>query len=56
MAQDEKKVKKAQKAREKARAKRYKKINNGLDLCLIVSCFLVCLAAAVVKGIREKAA
>ncbi len=56
MEQDEKKIRKAQKARIKARAKRYKKINNGLDLCLIFSCFIVCLAAAVFRGIRGESA
>lgn len=49
-----KKEKKLLKKKEKARAKRYKKINNGLDLCLIASCFLAFLAAAVVDIIKEK--
>lgn len=42
----EKEKKKLQKQKEKARAKRYKKISNGLDICLILSCFLICLVSA----------
>lgn len=42
----EKEQKKLQKKKEKARAKRYKKINNGLDICMIAFCFLVCLISA----------
>lgn len=55
MNKQEKEQKKMRKKKEKARAKRYKKINNGLDLCLIASCFLAFLAAAVIDIIKEKA-
>ena len=46
--------KKMQKKKEKQRRKRWKKINHGLDLCLILSCFLAFLTAAVSQMIREK--
>lgn len=55
MNKQEKEQKKMLKKKEKARAKRYKKINRGLDLCLIASCFLSFLAAAVIDIIKEKA-
>lgn len=48
-------AKKLQKSKEKARAKRYRKVNNGLDICLIAFCFLTFLAAAVTQMIRENA-
>lgn len=46
--------KKLQKKKEKARAKRYKKINNGLDICLIAASFLAFLTAAVYQAWQEK--
>lgn len=51
----EREQKKLQKQKAKARAKRYKKINNGLDLCLIVSCFLVCLIFALPQILKKNA-
>lgn len=46
---------KLQKKKEKERIRRRKKINNGLDLCLIAACFLTCLAASVLKIVRGDA-
>lgn len=46
---------KLQKKKEKERIRRYKKINNGLDICLIAACFLTCLAASVLKIMRGDA-
>lgn len=51
----EKEQKKLQKQKEKARAKRYKKISNGLDICLIISCFLICLASALPQILNRNA-
>ena len=47
MDKQEKLQKKMRRKKEKQRRKRWKKINGGLDLCLILSCFLAFLAAAV---------
>ncbi len=49
MGKAEKEQRKLQKKREKARIKRYKKINNGLDICLILTCFFLCLLSAVFR-------
>lgn len=55
MDKQEKQLKKLQKQKEKARQKRYKKINNGLDICLIASCFLMCLISAIPQILRKNA-
>ena len=55
MDKQEKLQKKMRRKKEKQRRKRWKKINGGLDLCLILSCFLAFLAAAVTRIFRERA-
>jgi len=45
-------LKKQEKKKAKALAKRRKKIQNELDLCLVALCFLVFLAAAVKEAIQ----
>lgn len=54
MGKAEKEQRKLRKKKEKAKQKRYKKLNHWLDLCLIVSCFLAFLAAAAVQIARER--
>lgn len=49
----DRKEKKQRKQLEKERIRRHKKIENGLDLCLIAVCFLAFLAAAVRQALRE---
>lgn len=53
MGKAEKEERKLRKRKEKARLKRYKKINRGLDICLIASCFVAFLAAAIAQIARE---
>lgn len=46
---EEKGKRKLEKKREKAKKKRYKKIRNGLDICMIFVCFVICLISAVFR-------
>ena len=53
MNREERERKKLRVQQEKAQIRHHKKIEKGLDLCLIAACFLAFLAAAVVQGLRE---
>lgn len=53
MDRREREGKKQRKQLEKARIRHQKKIEKGLDLCLIAACFLAFLAAAVTQALRE---
>lgn len=54
MGKAERAQKKLEKKRMKARKKRYRKINNGLDICLIFSCFLFSLIASALRVAQSR--
>ncbi len=53
MDKQEKGLKKQQKLKEKERIRHHKKIERGLDLCLIAACFLAFLTAALMRAFEE---
>ena len=55
MSKEKRAVKKLEKKQEKARLKHRKKIQNGLDGCMIAACFVTFLAAAVLEYLRKDA-
>lgn len=39
--------------RERVKSKRYRKVEKGLDFCLIAACFAVCLLSAALRAGEE---